>query len=525
MKHLNNNKLLKNLVSKGITCSRADKKLFEKYDYYQVVNAYKSLFVQDVEDIKKIFLNIDSDYLTGSSLFLNRYKMNFQVKRASNASDFKTEVCKFICEKYGLKFDKTDSYTDLQPKIDSISFIHHIYKSNTKYSDFIRMYEFEHSLRSVLLKYTLIIEENIKRIFISTLNNLNEEGINVEANFLANIDNYNTSASNTFAIQSLRKVIDLYGDEHSKPILRKRNQNLAIPYWIIINEMTLGQTLKTITNINEKVKNMVFQTCVNEFTNASVDIYDSSKPSSVIDREKSLIEDFSRMLQFIGELRNLLAHNQPVYGYNVENFDLCSFPEIKYIQPVVPKKVYTQQKQENRKNQTNPRDLISAYKRRKIANYMRSLSAFYGTDGFNSRITGTNIDLSWITYLIKKIVNHLGYNDFGNEVRTIFKKYNLIISLNEQRVDINEINSLIQLINNISVNDLNYSDIELMIESGVYKRKLKKQINKIRADINIAKKQTNRIMLQPQRSTYPPFVNQREYQKYTGIDFSFLNNL
>lgn len=72
---------------------------------------------------------------------------------------------------------------------------------------------------------------------------------------------------------------------------------------------------------------------------------------------------------------------------------------------------------------------------------------------------------------------------------------------------------------------MNYNDIESMIESGVYKRKLKKEINKICADIKIAKKQANKIILQPQRSIYPPFVNQREYQKYTGIDFNFLNNL
>ena len=347
----------------------------------------------------------------------------------------------------------------------------------------------------------------------------------VEANFLANIDNYNTSANNTFAIQSLRKVIDLYGDEHSKPILRKRNQNIAIPYWIIINEMTLGQTLKTISNINEKVRKLVFQTCVNEFTPHNVDIFDLNKSKSNKEREGSLINDFSKMLQFIGELRNILAHNQPVFGYNVENFDLCSFPKIEYVQPTPPKSIRNKQKQENRENPANPKDLIAEYKRSKIANYMRSLATLYGEDSFNAKITGTNINLAWIIYVIKQIVNHLGYSKFGDEIRNIFKKFNIVSFPFGYKTNIEEVKTLIQLVQDISLDKLDFKLLNAAIESGSYKKMLKQSVKCVKDDILRLKKQCKKVSITKERSAYPPFPNQQEYYSYTGINYKFLVKL
>ena len=52
------NKLIEILERKQIKFEKGEKALFRKYSYYQVVNAYKSLFIQDIEQIDTIRNNI-----------------------------------------------------------------------------------------------------------------------------------------------------------------------------------------------------------------------------------------------------------------------------------------------------------------------------------------------------------------------------------------------------------------------------------------------------------------------------------
>ena len=41
-------RLVKNLLRKGIIFDRGERDLFKKYDYYQVINAYKNLFIVSI---------------------------------------------------------------------------------------------------------------------------------------------------------------------------------------------------------------------------------------------------------------------------------------------------------------------------------------------------------------------------------------------------------------------------------------------------------------------------------------------
>ena len=214
-------KLIKNLERKGIGFNRGEKQLFKKYDYYQVINAYKNLFVSDVENIDKIRQNILSN------IDIARYKNCFGITSNINGNDLFKEICKKIIKKYGLDYDKNMSFKTLVSEIKRIDYVHHIYEPNTKYNDFVRMYKFEHELRLLLLRYTLIIEENMKNIFVSTLNDSDE----INANFLSDINNYNTADANSNnSLETLKLIIDKQGNKHSKPIQRKRKQNVTIPY-------------------------------------------------------------------------------------------------------------------------------------------------------------------------------------------------------------------------------------------------------------------------------------------------------
>lgn len=52
------NKLIETLELKQIKFDKGEKALFRRYSYYQVVNAYKNLFVKDIEYIDTIRNNI-----------------------------------------------------------------------------------------------------------------------------------------------------------------------------------------------------------------------------------------------------------------------------------------------------------------------------------------------------------------------------------------------------------------------------------------------------------------------------------
>lgn len=130
----------------------------------------------------------------------------------------------------------------LRKNISKIDYVYHIYPQNTQYGDFLRMYKFEHELRNMLLKYTLIIEESIKNVFIKHLNNTPD----VKANFLSDINNYDTSRGNNDALDTLKLIFEKQKNKHSKPIQRKRKQDITIPYWILINELTMNETYNNI---------------------------------------------------------------------------------------------------------------------------------------------------------------------------------------------------------------------------------------------------------------------------------------
>ena len=369
MKSFPTKKLIDNLSAKGIIFKPGEKNLFQRNDYFQIVNAYKSLFILKVENIQDIMRNINNN------LEIDRYKKNFQISNYSDNNSLKNKICDRIIAKYGLNCTTTQALGDKIKAIEKIKYLHHVYKPNTFYGDFVRMFNFEHELRAILLKNTLIIEENIKRIFISVLNN--EE--HIDSNFLANISNYNvTAAGFTKPLESLSKIIKLQGNTNSKPIKRKRNQEIIVPYWILINEMTLNQTITTIKNLNETIKYKILQSCFNEFTSSNVDIFDSSKNITTIDSEKRNIHIFTKILTYVGYFRNMLAHNQPIYNYNVKDTDLTSFPNISYDEPTI-----------------NGANNISNQYQRNAATMLK-LREFYGPDFFNGRNYQVNIDLSWI---------------------------------------------------------------------------------------------------------------------------------
>ena len=495
-------KLISNLERKGIIFDFGEKQLFKKYNYYQVINAYKNLFIADVENIDKIRKNIQNN------IDVDRYKKYYGINSNIVGDSLFKEICKKIIKKYGLEYDKNMPTKTLVAEIKRIDYIYHIYVKNTKYSDFVRMYKFEHELRLLLLRYTLIIEENMKNIFVSTLND--SEKIN--ANFLSDINNYNTSdASSNRSLETLKLIIDKQGNKHSKPIQRKRKQNITVPYWILVNELAMNQTYKAISNLKPEIERKVFQRCVNHFTRLDIDVFDKSKSKKNINRENKLINSFKIILYYIGEFRNMLAHNQPIYSYNIKDCSMCNFPNINYDYPSNSKKELTREEQ---------------YKIN--ASMMYNLQKFFGIDKFNSRNLGVNIDLSWMIYVIYKIIFTIDKNTkFYDELRKVYIKYNIVLTEYEYLITNCELyEELLDRLQELYDMNINADEIVNRVECDLtYKSMFKSNERQLKKKLKEIEKVSKKIVVKKIGSKYNLFPGNQAYKKYTNIDVSFFSQI
>lgn len=491
-------KLISIIKRKGIDFARGDKNYFKNYDYYQVVNGYKNLFIVDVESIEDIHNNIVN------GIDLNRYLISFKLDSSlTNPNQIFKKICQKICLKYGLYYDSKLSNGRLIMEIKKINYVHHIYAPTAKYSDFIRMYKFEHELRLLLLRYTLIIEENMKNIFIKYLNNHK-----AQANYLTDINNYNLEKDNTMALETLKKIIDEHGNKHSKPIKRKRDQNITIPYWILINELSMNQTYKAIDNLEISVSRSIFQDCLNHFTNLNLNYRDRTKSHQRRNVEKGKINNFKILLSYLAEFRNMLAHNQPIYSFNIANTSLSDYPTLRYSKPKI-------QSNQN----INDQHLMNA-------SLMYEFQDFFGVDAYNSQNYQVNINLGTIIYMIYKMISHIDHNtEFYSELLSVYSKYNILFSTHENYIE--DYNKIVDLKNKISeFPNLNIDEIIEKTKSGEKHlmdiKKLNRAIDNYRKELT---KLSNEIVVKKKISKYTLFPANAQYTHYTGIDVSYFNKI
>lgn len=498
------NKLIEILELKQIKFEKGEKSLFKKYSYYQVVNAYKNLFVKKIEYIDTIKDNINNN------INIDFYRKIFKIKPDIEDKDIYAKICDKICEKYGLK---ANSLKEKEDDIRQIKYHLHVYGSNAKYGDFVRMYKFEHELRLMLLKYTLIIEESMKNIFISYLNDNN-----ARADYLVNMDNYNTSSIRNKAFDTMKLIIGKYDNTKSKPIKRKREQNITVPYWIIINELAMNQTYYAIANLKEETSNKIFINCMNFFTKLNVIAENKGKSAQQIQKEKSQINMFKTILCYLGEFRNMLAHNQPIYCYNIEAFNIIQNAQFEYEFPRTNKN--KRYKNGNRIPKRQQQISLNA-------ELMHNLSDYFGKDKFNAN-NYTNLDLSKIIYILYKILKNIDKNtNFYDELKAIYIKYNII--LNENKIEVENGDSCIKLLEKIE--DLkqfkleNKKIMEDIKNNRAYKQSLNRQASQFENIKNSIVQASKKIKIINKKSKYKPFLEVKRYTQFTGIDYKFFKNI
>lgn len=498
------NKLITITENKGIKFFRGDKALFRKYSYFQVVNAYKNLFAYDEDTIEEIKNNI------ANKVRIDFYRKSFEIKDDIDDNDLYESICNRICKKYGLN---GSTLVEREEQIKTISYHHHIYNLGTLYTDFVRMYKFEHELRMMLLKYTLIVEESIKNIFISYLND-----INAKPNYLINMDNYNTNSLKSKSFDTMKLIIDKYDNLKSKPIKRKRDQHLIVPYWIIINELAMNQTYYAIANLNPEDSYKIFLRCLNFFTKLDFSEENRGKPQKQISFEKKMVNNFKTLLCYLGDFRNMLAHNQPIYCYNVLQYNINGNPKFKYELPAVN----PEYKDKNGNKVSGEKQQINI-----MGSLMNSLREYFGSDNFNSN-NSTKLDLSKIIYILYKMLKHIDLNtNFYPELIKIYSKYNIVLSSSIIEVENpKQIDELKDIIVELSNYDMEISELIEKIDSKkAYKMNLKAKENQLKEIIKKVSTISKNINVNEIKSKYKHFPARKRYSEFTGIDSKFFTNI
>ena len=123
MKSYTNAKLRKILQNKGIILDDKKKQYFDKYSYYQVINAYKNIFSTGIENIDDIEKNIKN------SIDIDRYRKKFSISNDTNNNALYRGILINICQKYGINLKYTDSNDELKEKIKGIKYYNHLYSN------------------------------------------------------------------------------------------------------------------------------------------------------------------------------------------------------------------------------------------------------------------------------------------------------------------------------------------------------------------------------------------------------------
>lgn len=250
----------------------------------------------------------------------------------------------------------------------------------------------------------------------------------------------------------------------------------------------------------------ILEDCVNCFTNIKIN---KDEISTDEDKEKywNKLNVMREILNIVGLLRNSLAHNQPIYNFNVKEYYSSKSNNIHYILP----KAHNQQEQY----------VLTT-------NYMSYLAEFFGSDRYNSFSGNINIDLSWVIYIIYKIISHLDKNtNMYTELVYVYKKYNIILRPDKaatNKIDLYE--TILSKLDDYSNIDFNINSIKEKYDND---KRIKLDLISLNKQIRDMQDEMKSLLNENNKNNecmkYTHFLFDRAYTKYTGIDKKYFDKL
>lgn len=168
------------------------------------------------------------------------------------------------------------------------------YRDGTTFDDIVALYKFDENLRELFLKYILRVERNIR----SLLSYYFTEKFGEKQEHYLNKANYTTNPHSEKAVNRLIKMLsDMVIDDGDYPYINHyRHVHKNVPLWVIINAVTLGTLSKFYSLMTDDLKTKV-----------------TKNFESVNERQ------LEQYLSVITKFRNVCAHNERLFSYQVKN--------------------------------------------------------------------------------------------------------------------------------------------------------------------------------------------------------------
>ena len=166
-----------------------------------------------------------------------------------------------------------------------------MFKEGTKFDEIVALYHFDRDLRSVVLKYIIIIENTLKSIISHEFSKKYSYGYLDRTNFLETTALHSNEIlekriKNLF--NSIKSTI-AQGKKKNKYIKHYSSQYDNIPLWVVINDLSLGLTIKFYKLLKADDKVVI---------------------AALLNSTPDELESFLNILNYF---RNLAAHNQRLF--------------------------------------------------------------------------------------------------------------------------------------------------------------------------------------------------------------------
>lgn len=160
--------------------------------------------------------------------------------------------------------------------------------------------------------------------------------------------------------------------------------------------------------------------------------------------------------------------------------------------------------------------------------YMSYFADFFGSDKYNSFAGNSNIDLSWIIYVIYKFITHLDSNtNLYTELTYVYKKFNII--LRPTKIAMSKQGLYEHLLDDIEkYSKLNF-ELDNIINRYENNKRIKMDLVSLNKKINDIQKELKKYIVDNQKNNenlkYTHFLFDGSYTKYTGIDKKYFDKL
>lgn len=186
-------------------------------------------------------------------------------------------------------------------------------ENNTYYDDIyfeniLEVHHFDKEIKTAIFEAIMEVERHFKSILAYDYCSVYKDDLH---SYL-NIDNYNKKYQNEVQnfIDMLNKLINKYKKKKDQNSIKHYANNHAyIPFWIIVDYLTLGNIIYFYKIINIKEKNLVA-------AHLSFFIKENLETDTVKNVSPRLI---GNALENIRELRNITAHNKILLGFKFKN--------------------------------------------------------------------------------------------------------------------------------------------------------------------------------------------------------------